>query len=84
MNSWLFCEVHVALSQAFMKLMGNPKKKPVVNVDMSAELTKHSLLTHFLVACWPPTQAVTQLATWVKAAKKYKGDKAYVFVDLKR
>ena len=66
------------------KKEGEKEKKQVVSIDMRAELEKHQLLKHFPVACWPPTQAVVQLATWVKAAKKYKGDRAYVFVDFKR
>ena len=82
-----------------MKLVGSKQK--VVTVDMNKELTSRGLIQHFPVGCWPPTQALSQLATWLKvvtlfvyciicvlrcckAAKKHKGEKAYVFVDLKR
>ena len=64
--------------------MGGAKPKPVVSVDMQAELKKLGLAEHFPIEVRPPTDAVTQLAVWIKASKKHKGEKAYVFVDLKR
>ena len=60
------------------------KPKPTVSVDMAAELQKVHLKEHFPVKIWPNTLAVRQLATWAKTAKKYHGEKAYVFIDLKR
>ena len=72
------------VAQALLQLVGGAKPKPVVSVDMQAELKKLGLAEHFPIAVRPPTDAVTQLAVWIKAAKKHKGEKAYVFVDLKR
>ena len=68
---------------ALMGLLGGSKQK-VISVDMMQELEDVGLDTHFPVQTWPPADAVTQLATWLRTAKKYKGDKAFVYVDLKR
>jgi hypothetical protein len=73
----------LACAQALSELLGGAKPK-MVKVDMLKELQDRKLAEHFPVKVWPPSDAVTQLATWVRAATKHKGDQAFVFVDLKR
>jgi hypothetical protein len=67
-----------------MQELGLLAKPKLVTVDMSKELKEHGLFDHFPHKCWPPSDAVSQLATWAKAARKHKSERAYVFVDLKR
>ena len=71
---------------------GAPKQGAYVGVNASGfadlllkeELTKVGICGHFPVVCWPPCEAVNQLATWAKTARKYKSKRAYVYADTKR
>ena len=71
------------LQDALMQALGKPSK-PMVHVDIAAKLRDAGLEEHLPLSVWPQTNAVRNLATWTKSAKKYHGENAYVFIDLKR
>ena len=70
--------------KALMLASGGAAKEKTVKVDVMAKLKASGLEDVFPVEMWPDTNATRLLGTWVRGAKKYHGENAYVFADLKR
>ena len=64
-------------------MLGKPKPA-VVHVDMAKRLKDLGLSEFFPDTLWPPTAAVRELASKLKALKKLGQENAFVSVDLKK
>ena len=69
-----------------MLAVGKSNKKEAVSVDMEARMAELGLDKFFPSECWPSSNAVRELATKLKLAKKGRPEHAAVFIfsDLKR
>ena len=66
-----------------MGLLCKNQPKELVHVDLDKRLTEKGLATFFPECCWPPSAAVSKLATKLKTLKARGQESAFVAVDLK-
>ena len=71
------------VENAFRKALGLTQK-PCVHVDMMCELGKRQLADHFPSAVWPPTNAVREMASRLKAVRATGQPNVFVCVELKK
>ena len=91
-GGWLFCQlaclqgscvVDRRMQEVVLCMLGKPKPA-VVHVDMAKRLKDLGLSEFFPDTLWPPTAAVRELASKLKALKKLGQENAFVSVDLKK
>ena len=71
-------------SPADITMPGGSKATKLEPFDVGAKLTELGLDGHFPVEVWPPSAAVREIATWLKARKRLGNSKGYVYHDLKK
>ena len=74
------------IEHAFLAALGKAKPK-LAKVDMPALMEEKGLSAFFPVQCWPPSAAVRELATKLKATARQLGAESwtpFVKADLKK
>ena len=71
------------LQNALLSCLGRPRVE-VVQVDVGASLSKQGLAGVFPIEVSPPTFAVREMATKIKAKRKQGEEHVFLFVDLKK